>query len=64
LYHFVEGVFALRTFGGEEDPQQRVLSSTRLEFTSDICGNIPIALIDGTFDGLIEVTSLFECEKN
>jgi hypothetical protein len=22
LYHFAEGVFALRTFGGEEDPQQ------------------------------------------
>jgi cbb3-type cytochrome oxidase subunit 1 len=22
LYHFVEGVFVLRTFGGEEDPQQ------------------------------------------
>jgi hypothetical protein len=21
LYHFVEGVFVLRTFGGEEDPQ-------------------------------------------
>jgi hypothetical protein len=21
LYHFVKGVFALRTFGGEEDPQ-------------------------------------------
>ena len=22
MYHFVEGVFALRTFAGEEDPQQ------------------------------------------
>jgi hypothetical protein len=22
LYHFVEGVFVLRTFGGEEYPQQ------------------------------------------
>jgi hypothetical protein len=22
LYHFAEGVFVLRTFGGEEDPQQ------------------------------------------
>jgi hypothetical protein len=22
MYHFVEGVFVLRTFGGEEDPQQ------------------------------------------
>jgi hypothetical protein len=22
LYHFAEGIFALRTFGGEEDPQQ------------------------------------------
>jgi hypothetical protein len=22
LYHFVEGVFVLGTFGGEEDPQQ------------------------------------------
>jgi hypothetical protein len=21
LYHFAEGVFVLRTFGGEEDPQ-------------------------------------------
>jgi hypothetical protein len=21
LFHFVEGVFALRTFGGEEEPQ-------------------------------------------
>jgi hypothetical protein len=21
LYHFAEGVFSLRTFGGEEDPQ-------------------------------------------
>jgi hypothetical protein len=21
VYHFVEGVFVLRTFGGEEDPQ-------------------------------------------
>jgi hypothetical protein len=21
-YHFAEGVFVLRTFGGEEDPQQ------------------------------------------
>jgi hypothetical protein len=23
LYYFVEGVFVLRTFGGEEDPQHR-----------------------------------------
>jgi hypothetical protein len=22
LYHFVEGVFVMRTFGGEEGPQQ------------------------------------------
>jgi hypothetical protein len=22
LYHFAEGVFVLRVFGGEEDPQQ------------------------------------------
>jgi hypothetical protein len=22
LYHIIEGIFALRTFGGEEDPQQ------------------------------------------
>jgi hypothetical protein len=22
LYHFAEGIFVLRTFGGEEDPQQ------------------------------------------
>jgi hypothetical protein len=30
LYYFAEGVFALRTFGGEEDPQQASSGITRI----------------------------------
>jgi hypothetical protein len=33
MYHFVEGVFILRTFGGEEDPQHMIMCT-------HICDNV------------------------